>query len=140
MSFDYTATEQQILDRLAAAAASAGVPLYRDEDVVDLTDENEIPVGAQVVFLDIYPDDQVGGSSMHDALFAFDLYIDPRRATTAQKTAASTLFSAAMGAIVGWQMRPSRLVLAAKVQRSGNDGRIRRRSFGFTIPVYLTGS
>lgn len=140
MSFDFAALEQQIIDRLTAAAASAGVPLYRDEDLVDLTDGNESPVGAQVAFIDFYPDDQVGGTSKHHALFAFDLYLDPGRATPTQKTAASTLFSDALAAVIGWEIAPGRRVRAEKVQRSGSDGRIRRRSFGFTIPAYIAGS
>ena len=139
MSFDYATTEQQILDRLTAAAASAGIPLYRDEDTVDLTDNAVVPVGAQVVFLDIYPVDQAGPFSMHNVLFAFDLYLDSGRVSAAQKSAAATLFGAAMNALVGWNISPGRSVLAEKVQRSSGEGRIRRRSFGFTIPVFTTG-
>jgi len=139
MTFDYTATEQQILDRLTPAAASAGVPLYRDEDVVDLTDSNEIPIGAQVVFLDLVPAEQIGRSARYLALWAFDLYLDPKRATPAQKSAASALFSNAITQLIGQDITPGREIRAAKVDRSGNDGRIRRRSFGFTTPVHLAG-
>lgn len=140
MSFDYTATEQLLIDRLAPLAASAGVPFYRDEEVVDLTDSAVVPVGVQVVFLDLYPDDQVGSVSKHLALFAVDLYLDSSRANAAQKAAASSVFSAAMAALIGWEFAPGRRIRAEKVQRSGADGRQRRRSFGFTLPAYIAGS
>lgn len=140
MSFDYAATEQLLIDRLAPLAASAGVPLYLDDEVVDLTDGAVMPVGLQLVFLDIYPDDQVGSTSKHYALFAVDLYLDPTRANATQKAAASAVFSAAMVAVLGWEFAPGRRVRAEKVQRSGTDGRQRRRSFGFTLPAYIAGS
>lgn len=89
MTFDYAASEQQILALLAPAASSSGIPLHKDEDVVDLTDGMEIPVGAQVVFLDLVPAEQVGRAARYLALWAFDLYLDPSRATPVQKAAAA---------------------------------------------------
>jgi len=140
MSFDYAATEQQLLARLAPLVAAAGIPLYGDDSTVDLTDSASVPLGAQLVFLDFYPDDQVGGASKHFALFAFDLYLDPPRLASAQSAAASALFASALSALIGWEFAPGRRVRAEKVQRCGVDGRIRRRSFGFTIPAYVAGS
>jgi hypothetical protein len=140
MSFDFAATEHQLLERLAPLATAAGIPLYGDDSTVDLTDSASVPVGAQLVFLDFYPDDQVGGASKHFALFAFDLYVDPPRLSSAQSAAASALFASALSALIGWEFAPGRRVRAEKVQRCGVDGRIRRRSFGFTIPAYVAGS
>jgi len=136
MTFDFNAQQEQILARLADAATAAGLAVHPDEDVIDLTDIAE-PVGVQIVFLDIVPVDQAGGSSLHHAQWAFDAYIDTTRATTAQKTALASLFSAAMTRLIGWEISAGRFVRAEKVQRSGSEGRVRRRSFGFTIPVYL---
>lgn len=140
MTFDYAATEQQLLARLAPLATAAGIPFYGDDSTVDLTDAASVPVGAQLVFLDFFPDDQVGNTSKHFALFAFELYLDPPRATSAQLVAASSLFSSALASLIGWEFAPGRVVRAEKVQRSGADGRIRRRSFGFTLPAYVAGS
>lgn len=139
MSFDFSAQEQQILARVAPAATAAGIPVQPDADVIDLTDSAALPVGAQIVFLDFFPDDQVGGTSRHYALWAFDIYVDTKRASAAQKTVLDQLFSAALGQLIGWEISLGRLVRAEKIQRSGEQGRIRRRSFGFTLPVFIAG-
>lgn len=139
MSFDFFTQEQQILARVASIAAELGITVLSDAEVVDLTNDGALPVGAQIVFLDFFPDQQVGGSSRHFALWAFDTYIDSDRASAAQKEAVSNLFSQALGSLIGWDIENGRTVRAEKVQRCGEQGRIRRRSFGFIIPAYLAG-
>lgn len=139
MSFDFLAQEQQILARVASIAAALGITVLSDAEVVDLTNDGALPIGAQIAFLDFFPDQQVGGSSRHFALWAFDTYIDSDRASSAQKTAISNLFSQALGSLIGWEIENGRSVRAEKVQRCGEQGRIRRRSFGFIIPAYLAG-
>lgn len=140
MSFDFNTQEQQILARLSEIASALGVPIEPDAGGVDVTNENELPVGAQIAFLDFFPDQQIGGASLHFALWAFDTYIDSDRASAVQKEAISNLFSQALGRLIAWQITPGNFVLAEKVQRCGDKGRIRRRSFGFSIPVYVAGS
>lgn len=139
MSFDFISQEQQILARLAEIATAAGIPVQPDAEVVDLTNDGALPVGAQIAFLDFFPDQQVGGASRHFALWAFDTYIDSDRASAAQKIAVSNLFSQALGSLIGWDIENGRTVRAEKVQRCGEQGRIRRRSFGFIIPAYVAG-
>lgn len=139
MTFDFNAQEQQILARLADAATAAGIPVEPDSAVIDLTDTAALPVGAQIVFLDFVPVEQVGRASRYMALWAFDLYIDTARASAAQKTAAAGLFSASITQLIGQDITPGREIRAAKVDRSGSEGRIRRRSFGFTTPAHFAG-
>ena len=139
MSFDFVAQEQQILARVSWLAAALGITVLSDAEVVDLTNDGALPVGAQIAFLDFFPDQQVGGSSRHFALWAFDTYIDSDRASAAQKIAVSNLFSQALGSLIGWEIENGRTVRAEKVQRCGEQGRIRRRSFGFIIPAYVAG-
>jgi len=139
MSFDFYAQEQAILAQLAGAVAATGIAVQPDADVIDVTSDDTPAVGAQVVFLDFFPDGQVGATSRHFALWAVDTYIDSTRATSAEKTAIAALFSQALAALIGWEIAPGRLARAEKVERCGEQGRIRRRSFGFILPVYLAG-
>ncbi len=139
MSFDFISQEQQILARVASIAAALGIPVQPDAEVVDLTNDGALPVGAQIAFLDFFPDQQVGGASRHFALWAFDTYIDSDRATAAQKIAVSNRSSQALGSLIGWDIENGRTVRTEKVQRCGEQGRIRRRSFGFIIPAYVAG-
>lgn len=138
MSFDFDIQQQLILDRLAEAAAAAGIEVLPDDGYIDVTDASGLAASAQVVFLDFFPNEQVARSSRHSALWAFDLYLDGARATPAQRAAGSALFSAALQGLIGWEFAPGRLIRAEKIQRSGSDGRARRRSFGFSIPVFVT--
>lgn len=137
MTFDLLAQQLAILARLALLASP--VPLVGTFDRVDLTDESAYPAGAQVQFAKLVPLDQAGRSAKWGAMWTFDLYVDSGRASSAQKTAAFTLFSDALGQLIGWEITPLNEVQASAGQDTASEGRITRISFGFTLPVYLAG-
>lgn len=136
MVFDLFDQQQKILNLLAPLAGS--ISIVDGFTLVDLND-GVATTGAQVRFISLQPAGDVGRSSKHEANWSFDVYVDGARASGPQKTAASTLFSAALAALVGWEFEPGRFVRTAPGQESGFDGRIVRISFGFTLPVYLAG-
>jgi len=137
MSFDLFIQQQQILAQLAAIAGS--IALTDNFSLVDLTDGNAA-TGAQTRFIRLTPVDQTARSALHDVVWSFDVLVDIPRASDAEKTAAAKLFSDALAALIGWEFAPGRIVRTAPGQESGFDGRTLRISFGFTIPVYLSGS
>lgn len=137
MSFDLFAQQQQILDRLAPVAG--GIAIADTFSVVDLTDEGAAVVAAQVVFESFSPEGQAGTSARHNVRWLFEVYVDNSRAEAADKTAAAALFSNALAQLVGWQVGPGREVRTAEGRDSGFDGRILRLSFGFNVPVFITG-
>lgn len=137
MSFDLFAIEQQLQARLATE--TNGVPLVGMFDAVDLTAEGATTTAAQMVLLNFVPAGQVSASSRHRIGWSFDLYIDTPRASTADKSAAAAFFSAAIGKLAGWEIAPGRVIEIAQGQDSGTDGRVLRISFGFTVPVFVSG-
>jgi hypothetical protein len=138
MSFDLFAMQQLILTRLAPVAG--GIPLVDSFVKVDLSDNGAETTTGQVFFLEFSPEEQVGVAFRQSARWSFDLYIDTERAGTQQKEAAMALFSAAMAALIGWKFAPGREVQSSPGQESGWDGRVLHISFGFTLPVYMTGN
>lgn len=137
MSFDLLAQQQQILARLATLASP--VPIVDHFDLVDLTDDSIYPAGAQTHYMRLAVQDQVGRSAMWGAMWSFDIYVDTGRVSQAQKDAAYALFSAALAALIGWEVSPAQEVHASAGHDSVREGRLVRTSFGFTIPVYLAG-
>jgi hypothetical protein len=137
MTFDLLAQQTAILARLALLASP--VPIIGTFDRVDLTDESAYPAGAQIQYAKLAPLDQAGKSAKFGAVWTFDLYVDAGRVSSTQQTAAFTLFSAALGQLVGWEINHLNAVQATAGQDTASEGRITRISFGFTIPVYLAG-
>lgn len=137
MSFDLFAQQQQIIDRLTPVLGA--VPLYDTFSRPDMTDAGMAPVAAHLVFAEFSPEGQVGRSARHFSRWSFDLYVDTARASEAQKASAAACFSAAMGALIGWDFSLGREVQSAAGQESGHDGRVLRISFGFVLPVFLAG-
>ena len=138
MSFDLFAQQDALIARLATV--SGGFAIAGTFDRVDLTDEGAATLGAQLMFTGLSPSGQAGRSARHDVAWSFDVLVDTGRASSADKTAAASLFSAAMGVLIGWEIEPGRSITAISGQDSGMDGRVLRISFGFTVPVYLAGA
>lgn len=136
MSFDLFAMQTQVLAQLAPVAN--GIVIEDMFGAVDLTD-NGPTIGAQTVFLEFSPVDQVARSALHNVRWSFDVFIDSSRASVAEKTAAAALFSAALGRLVGWEISSGREVRTAPGQESGFVGRFLRISFGFIVPVIVAG-
>ncbi len=136
MIFD---TETAILARLAAKVAPGSV-LLGTFDPVDLTDDTTSPVVAQVVLMEIDATSQTGKHCR--ALLAYEcgIYVDVRRATAPQKTAAAALLVDAINALVGWEASPGREVVISDGRQTGFDGRILRLSFGFHLPTHFVGT
>lgn len=137
MTFNLFSMQQQILDRLAPLAG--GIPLVGSFTRVDLTDDGAATTTAQVIFLEFSPEEQAGIAFRQSARWSFDLHVDTGRASEAQKESAMDFFSAAMAALIGWKFEPGREAKTSAGQESGWDGRVLRISFGFTLPVYMTG-
>ncbi len=137
MSFDFYAQQQQILDRLAPVAG--GIGIADTFSIVDLTEQGAAVVAAQLVFESFNPEGQAGTSARHNVRWCFDVYVDNARAEAADKTAAADLFSNALAQLVGWEITAGRYVRTAEGRDSGFDGRILRLSFGFNVPVFITG-
>lgn len=138
MSFDLFAQQTALLDRLATIDTDIAIADTFGEVIV--TDASGKKTGAQLMFIDFSPVDQTGGSALHTAHWAFDVYVDVSRASDAEKTAAAALFSAALAALVGYEIQRGRAIRTAAGQDSGFDQRVLRISFGFTVPVYLAGT
>lgn len=135
MSFDLFAQEKQILARLLPLPGNT--PLVDTFTQVDVTDDGAAPVTAQVSFMEFSPEGQAGRSARYYARWSFNLYIDTLRVSEEQKAAAMALFSAAMGALIGWEASPGCSVQSVEGQESGFDGRVIRCSFGFILRVYV---
>lgn len=134
MIFD---TESTILGYLATKCAP-GTVLLGTFDPIDLTDDSSSPVVGQILLLQIQPAGQVRGCSAAVLLqYSFSVYCDIARASSAQKTAAATLFEAAANALVGWEYALMRHPQITDGQATGFDGRVLRLSFGFSIPAYF---
>ena len=138
MSFDLFALQDELLARLATVAG--GFVIAGTFDRVDLTDDGAATTGAQLMFTGFSPSGQAGRSARYDVAWSFDVLVDTGRASSADKTAAASLFNAAMGALIGWEIGPGRSITAVQGQDSGLDGRVLRISFGFTVPVFLAGT
>lgn len=137
MSFDFYATQQAILDRLATIGSSIGIADHFT--VLDLTDEVAQTVGAKLRFEDFEPLDQVGRSVAHKSLWTFSVEVDAARASTSSKEVAADLFSAALASLVAWEVRPGTTIRIEPGLKPEQDDRILRLSFGFSIPAYLAG-
>lgn len=138
MSFDLFAQQDELLARLATVAG--GFAIVGTFDRIDLTDDGAATTGAQLRFTGFSPSGQAGRSARHDVQWSFDVLVDTGRASSADKTAAASLFNAAMGALIGWEIGPGRSITAVQGQDSDFDGRVLRISFGFTVPVFLAGT
>lgn len=138
MSFDLFALQDELLARLSTVAG--GFAIAGTFDLVDLTDASASTTGAQLRFTEFSPSGQAGRSARHDVRWSFDVLVDTGRASSADKTAAAALFTAAMGALIGWEIGPGRSITAVQGQDSGLDGRVLSISFGFTVPVFLAGT
>lgn len=135
MSFNLFSQQDELLARLATV--SDGFPIAGTFDHLDLTDENAATTGAQLTFVAFSPSGQTGRSVRHDVQWSFEVLVDIGRASSAEKTAAAALFSAALGALIGWEIGAGRSITAVQGQDSGNEGRFLRISFGFTVPVFV---
>ena len=137
MSFDLFAIEQALHARLASV--TAGVPLVGMFDAVDLTADGASTTAAQLALMNFTPAGQVAASSRSRIGWSFDLYVDTQRASDADKASAAGFFSAAIGKLAGFELEPGKTIDLAQGQDSGTDGRVLRISFGFTVPVFVSG-
>ena len=139
MALDIFAMQQTLDGLLSDACTAAGVVLSDTFGLVNINDDATSPMAAQTFFMQFSPAGQVGRSAAHQAVWSFDVYVDVTRATPTQKTAAMTLFSAALAALVGAEIGPGRVIEVSDGQPSGFENHVMRISFGFTVPVYLAG-
>lgn len=137
MSFNLLDMQEELLTRLGDAGIVA--PVLGAFDQIDVTDESGKTFAAQITFLSLDPSGQAGRSAAHAAAWSFDVLVDTARASDTEKQAAMTLFSAAMAALVGWEMQPGAQLRISEGRKTGFDGRVVGISFGFTVPVYLAG-
>lgn len=133
------AAEAAILARLAERCAPGSI-LLGTLAAVDLTDDSSGPVIGQIVLTNISPTRQVGKDARLEIGYAFSVYCDTGRATEPEQHAAFDLLEDAGHALVGWEILPGREIQIVDGPGTGNDGRITRLSFGFTIPAFFAGN
>lgn len=121
-------------------AAAPGLPVVSTFDATDWTADDAPRVGAHVTFDGLEPADEVGRSALMLVKFSCHTYLDTKRASAADSTAAEAAVLAALKSAIGWEVMPhwNEARLQAGPQ-TGFDGRLARVSISFAIPVPVTG-
>ncbi len=120
--------------------APAGVEIVGTFDATDWTADDSPRVGAQVVFDGLQPADETGRSALLSVRYSVHTFLDTKRASGAEMTAAADTVIAALQAAIGWEVLPGLCSNLIGGQQTGYDGRIARVSIAFTIPVPMRGA
>lgn len=115
--------------------AAPGLPVVATFDVTDWTADDAPRVGAHVTFDGLEPADEVGRSALMLVKFSCHTYLDTRRASAADSTAAEAAVLAALKSAIGWEWKTG---LRARIEagpQTGFDGRLARVTISFSVPA-----
>lgn len=106
---------------------------------IDWTDAASPKVGGQVVFDGIEQGGEVRTAAIVPIRFSAHVFLDVKRAGSADKLLAAQAVEQAMRSATGWEFSPHRFSALAGGQRTGFDGRIVRVSVSFLLSAVAQG-
>lgn len=115
--------------------AAPGLSVVATFDATDWTADDAPRVGAHVTFDGLEPADEVGRSALMLVKFSCHTYLDTRRASAADSTAAEAAVLAALKSAIGWEWKTG---LRARIEagpQTGFDGRLARVTISFSVPA-----
>jgi len=115
--------------------AAPGLPIVSTFDATDWTADDAPRVGAHVTFDGLEPADEVGRSALMRVKFSAHVYLDTKRASAADSTAAEAAVLAALKSAIGWEWKTG---LRARIEagpQTGFDGRQARVTISFSVPA-----
>lgn len=116
-------------------AAAPGMPVVATFDATDWTADDAPRVGAHVTFDGLEPADEVGRSALMLVKFSCHTYLDTRRASAADSTAAEAAVLAALKSAIGWEWKTGLRARLTAGPQTGFDGRVARVTISFAVPA-----
>ena len=116
-------------------AAAPGLPVVATFDATDWTADDAPRVGAHVTFDGLEPADEVGRSALMLVKFSCHTYLDTRRASAADSTAAEAAVLAALKSAIGWEWKTGLRARLTAGPQTGFDGRVARVTISFAVPA-----
>lgn len=115
--------------------AAPGLPVVSTFDATDWTADDAPRVGAHVTFDGLEPADEVGRSALMLVKFSCHTYLDTRRASAADSTAAEAAVLAALKSAIGWEWKTGLRARLTAGPQTGFDGRVARVTISFAVPA-----
>jgi hypothetical protein len=115
--------------------AAPGLPVVATFDATDWTADDAPRVGAHVTFDGLEPADEVGRSALMLVKFSCHTYLDTRRASAADSTAAEAAVLAALKSAIGWEWKTGLRARLTAGPQTGFDGRVARVTISFAVPA-----
>lgn len=115
--------------------AAPGLPVVATFDATDWTADDAPRVGAHVTFDGLEPADEVGRSALMLVQFSCHTYLDTRRASAADSTAAEAAVLAALKSAIGWEWKTGLRARLTAGPQTGFDGRVARVTISFAVPA-----
>lgn len=116
-----------------------GLQIISTFDDIDWTDASAPKVGAQVVFDGIEQGNEVRSAALVPFRYSAHVFLDVKRASSADKQLAAQGVEQATRAATGWEFSPNFYTRLAGGQRTGFDGRIVRVSVSFLLTAVAQG-
>lgn len=116
-----------------------GLDVITTFDDIDWTEAAAPKVAGQVVFDGIETGTEVREASAAPLRYSAHVFLDVKRAGSADKLLAAQAVEQAMRAATGWEFSPYRYSALAGGQRTGFDGRIVRVSVSFLCSAVAQG-
>ena len=115
--------------------AAPGLPIVATFDATDWTADDAPRVGAHVTFDGLEPADEVGRSALMLVKFSCHTYLDTKRASPADSTAAEAAVLAALKSAIGWEWKTGLRARLTAGPQTGFDGRVARVTISFAVPA-----
>jgi hypothetical protein len=115
--------------------AAPGLPVVATFDATDWTADDAPRVGAHVTFDGLEPADEVGRSALMLVKFSCHTYLDTKRASAADSTAAEAAVLAALKSAIGWEWKTGLRARLTAGPQTGFDGRVARVTISFAVPA-----
>lgn len=115
--------------------AAPGLPVVATFDATDWTADDAPRVGAHVTFDGLEPADEVWRSALMLVKFSCHTYLDTKRASAADSTAAEAAVLAALKSAIGWEWKTGLRARLTAGPQTGFDGRVARVTISFAVPA-----
>jgi hypothetical protein len=115
--------------------AAPDLPVVSTFDATDWTADDAPRVGAHVTFDGLEPADEVGRSALMLVKFSCHTYLDTKRASAADSTAAEAAVLAALKSAIGWEWKTGLRARLTAGPQTGFDGRVARVTISFAVPA-----
>jgi len=128
--------EQAYIQRVKPLVGS--MPVMGTFDDLDWTAEAAPRVGVQVTYDGLTVADEAAQSALVFARFTASVFLDMKRSSASDRTAATTALMACMRAALGWEQPNYRTAQLADGDRTSFDGRLLRVSVSFIVPAFAS--